>query len=101
MTIFCDWSETIAASGMRIASCGSEPGMRIRPNWPGVISRSAVGKTARARVVPPRAVDLIVDEVELAFEGPIGLVGEMRFNRDVVPALREHLALGGAALIGE
>ncbi len=40
--------------------------MRMRPNWPGVISRPGLGKTARARIVPERAIDLVVDEIHAA-----------------------------------
>ncbi len=55
IAIFCDWSLTTAASGMRTALCGSEAGTRTRPNCPAVMISPGLGKIARARIVPDPA----------------------------------------------
>ena len=50
-TILRLWSETTAASGIRMASYSSDPGRRRRPNTPGVRKPSGLSNTAWARMV--------------------------------------------------
>ena len=54
--------------------------MRTRPNWPGVIRPSALGKMARPRIVPLPCVDDVVDEAHRALVRPALLVDEMRVD---------------------
>ena len=61
-TIWLDWSVTMALSGIRMASHGLEPGMRSRPNWPGVMKgRGWAGRRGADRA--GAGLDPVVDEV--------------------------------------
>ena len=74
--------------------------MRIRPNCPGVTKKSGFGEGRAGADRPGAAIDLIVDEVELALARPVRLVGQAHVDRRAVARLVE-LAGGGGALIGE
>ena len=80
ITTLFDWSTTMALSGMSVASYSMEPGIRMRPNWPGVMKSVGIGKDRAHAYRAGAGVDRVVDEVHHALVRPVGLVREARLD---------------------
>ena len=91
----------IAASGTSKAWYVGEPGTRMRPNMPGVSTRSGLAEHGAAADRARRTVDHVVDEIHVAAMHEILLVEQLERDVDAALAARHLLAAVRETLVAQ